>query len=443
MAEKKTKADILVVDDNKITCEVIQRNLTSSGYRVFIAHSVTDAAAVLSHRHIDLLITDYKMPALTGLDMIKYAREHYQDLSIIMLTGYGSIKGAVSAVKQGADEYLTKPFTDKELMDTVGKCIKKYKERNIDPALLYPDTWHRFGLIGQSGKMKALFSMIQKACENDATVLIHGESGTGKELVARAIHYNHKTRSGYPFIPFNCPGVPPALFESELFGHVRGSFTGATQDTRGFFAAAENGSLFLDEISELPFELQGKLLRVLQEKEFTRVGETRHKKMDVRIIAATNQKLEDLVEKGLFRQDLFFRINVINIEIPPLRDRDNDMLLLAKYFIVKFAKQLGKKEPVLAENAIAALQNYAWPGNVRELENLIHRSLIMNEKEFLHSAVFPNAMKNTICRKKDVSLSLDEMTRKYVRDVVAHTGGNKAQALKILKIDRKTLLKKL
>ncbi len=443
MPEKKTKAQILVVDDNKITCEVIQRNLASEGYRVFVVHNVEDAVDVLSRQGIDLLITDYKMPRLTGMDMIQYARDHFQDLGIIMLTGYGSIKGAVSALKQGADEYITKPFTDMELMDTVAKCIKRYQERRIDPGILYSDTWSRFGIIGQSEKMQHLFATIQKAGENDATVLIQGESGTGKELVARAIHYNHKTRAVYPFIPFNCPGMPPALFESELFGHVKGAFTGASRDSKGFFRAAENGCLFLDEISELPYELQGKLLRVLQEKEYTRVGETRQHKADVRIMAATNQKLEDLVEKGLFRQDLFFRINVITVDIPPLRERGDDILLLAKHFIVKYAKQLGKNEPKLTQNAVAALKNYVWPGNVRELENLIHRNLIMNDTQYIDSAAFPAAMKTAISPEKNVFPSLSEMTGKYVREVLAHTGGNKAKALKILKIDRKTLLKKL
>jgi DNA-binding NtrC family response regulator len=443
MAKKTPNARILVVDDNQITCEVLQRNLEAAGYQVTVAHNVKDAVERISQAPVDLLITDYKMPGLTGLDMITYARDHVKDLCIIMLTGYGSIQGAVSAVKQGADEYITKPFTDKELMDAVEKSLQKYRERKIDPDALCADCGSRFGIIGQSPKMKALFAAICKACENEATVLIHGESGTGKELVARAIHYNHKTRAAYPFVPLNCPGIPPSLFESELFGHVKGAFTGAVQDRKGFLAAAENGCLFLDEISELPFELQGKLLRVLQEKEYTRVGEARQTKMDVRIIAATNQKLKDLVENGLFRQDLFFRINVINIDIPPLRDRGEDRLLLAKHFIVKYAGQLGKKPPKLAENAISAIKNYTWPGNVRELENLIHRHLIMSEKDYLDRSAFPETMNTRFAPEKNLKLSLEEMTKQYVKDVVAYTGGNKAKALKILKIDRKTLLKKL
>ncbi|MCP3899914.1 MAG: sigma-54-dependent Fis family transcriptional regulator, partial [Desulfobacteraceae bacterium] len=288
-----------------------------------------------------------------------------------------------------------------------------------------------------------VYSKIEKACNNDAIVLITGENGTGKELVARAIHYNHKARSVYPFIPINCPGIPASLFESELFGHVKGAFTGAVQHRKGFFQAAEKGCLFLDEISELPFELQAKLLRVLQEKEISRVGETQIKKIDVRIIVATNKDLEDLVKKGLFRQDLFFRLNVINIDIPPLRDRGGDIMLLAKHFALKYSKELGRTEPIFTEKAITALEKYSWPGNVRELENLIHRNLIMNEENYIDSMNFPDIMKFNISYAQNFNLSLEDMAKKYVRDVVTQTGGNKAKALKILKIDRKTLLKKL
>ncbi|MBU1344373.1 MAG: sigma-54 dependent transcriptional regulator [Proteobacteria bacterium] len=434
---------ILIVDDNVITCEVIQRNLEIAGFHVFKAHSVADAVQIFSRQKIDLLITDYKMPKHSGLELIKYVRDHFQDICIIMLTGYGSINSAISAMKEGADDYITKPFTDKELLDAVKKNIWQRKAKKIDPKSLYNDAWTRFGIMGHSPKMLDVYSRIEKACKNDAIVLINGENGTGKELVARAIHYSHKVRSIYPFIPINCPGIPASLFESELFGHVKGAFTGAIQNRKGFFQAAEKGCLFLDEISELPLELQAKLLRVLQEKEITRVGETQFKKIDVRIIAATNKNLEDLIEKKLFRQDLFFRLNVINIDIPPLRDRENDIILLAQHFALKYAKELGKEEPVFTDKAIVALKKYYWPGNVRELENLIHRNLIMNETDYIDSVNFPDIMKYTISCGQPLNLSLEDMSKKYVRDVVEQTGGNKAKALEILKIDRKTLLKKL
>jgi two-component system, NtrC family, response regulator HydG len=443
MSEHFKKNHILIVDDNIITCEVIQRNLEMAGFQVSAANNVTDAIKILSRQSIDLLITDYKMPKHSGLELIKYVRDHIKDISIIMLTGYGSINSAVAAIKEGADEYITKPFTDHELLDTIKRIIQKQKTKRIDPDKLYNESWAKFGIIGRSRKMQDLYSQIEKACKNDATVLITGENGTGKELVARSIHYNHKIRANCPFIPVNCPGIPASLFESELFGHVKGAFTGAVENRKGFFQAAEKGCLFLDEISELPFELQAKLLRVLQEKEIFRIGETKLKKINVRIIAATNKNLAAMVEKGLFRQDLFFRLNVITIDIPPLRDRGNDILVLAKHFALKYAKELGKKEPIFTDKAILALKQYSWPGNVRELENLIHRSLIMNDKNQIDRANFPDIMKFNVHYNQDLTLSLEDMSKKYVRDVVSQTGGNKAKALEILKIDRKTLLKKL
>ena len=443
MSNIPDKKHILVVEDNTITREVIQRTLELSGYLVFTAENVHDAIDALSRQAIDLVITDYKMPRHTGLELIKYVRDHFRDMSIIMLTGYGSINSAVAAMKEGADEYVTKPFTDQELLDAVEKSLQRQQEKVIDPALIYNNTWTQFGIIGQSRLMLEMYSKIEKTCRNDATVLITGESGTGKELVARAIHYNHKTRSAAPFLPVNCPGIPDDLFESELFGHVKGAYTGAVQSRKGFFQAAENGSLFLDEISEIPFKLQAKLLRVLQEKEFSRVGETHQKKIDVRIITATNKNLEELVEKGLFRQDLFFRLNVFNIDIPPLRNRGDDIILLAKHFALKYAKELGKAEPSFTESAARALKKHLWPGNVRELENLIHKTLIMNDRAHIDSCNFPDMMKFNIVCDQNLDLSLEDMTKRYVRDVLQQTGGNKAKALKILKIDRKTLLKKL
>lgn len=441
---KKASGNILIVDDNEITIEVIRRNLEAKGYQTLSAVNVPEALEILSGHPVSLVITDYKMPGYTGLDLIKHIRDHDDEPGIIMLTGYGSIDSAVAAIKAGADEYITKPFTDEELVDTVEKTIENLKERKIDPDAIYTDTWNQYGIIGESREMSHVYFRIQKAVNNDATILITGESGTGKELVARAIHYHHYRRSVNPFIPVNCPGIPVTLFESELFGHVKGAFTGADQHRKGFFQAAEKGSLFLDEISELPLELQAKLLRVIQEREIFRIGETQLKKIDVRIIAATNKPLELMVQKGLFRQDLFYRLNVISITVPPLRDRENDILLLAKHFAVKFAKELGQPEPVFSDDAVSALLNYTWPGNVRELENLIHGTIIMNESDVIRVKDFPMQMKTAPpALNRELRLSLEEMSKQYVRDVLRQTGGNKSKALDILKIDRKTMLKKL
>ena len=443
MKPNQSKTRILIVDDNNVTCEVIQRSLEPEGHIANKANSVSEAISYLEQYTVDLVLTDYKMPKRTGLELIRHIRDHVKNIGIIMLTGYGSIGSAVEAMKEGADEYITKPFTTKELLDTVGKALQSLKEKKIDSATIYDDVWEKFKIIGTSQAMCKVYNKIEKACRSDATVLITGENGTGKELVARAIHYHHSSRFKYPFIPVNCPGIPASLFESELFGHVKGAFTGAVQNRQGFFQTADKGSIFLDEISELPFDLQAKFLRVLQEKEIFLVGETRLRKTDVRIIAATNKNLETLIEKGLFRQDLFFRLNLINIEIPPLRHREDDIVILAKHFALKYAKELQIDVPIITDKAIDAMKKYNWPGNVRELENVIHRMLIMNDSDPIDRSAFPMEMKSTISTMAGLNLSLDEMTKKYVKRVVRQTGGNKTKALKILKIDRKTLLKKL
>lgn len=434
---------ILVVDDNAITCEVIKRNLDLSGFHTLTANSVDTAVDILDRQPVDLVITDYKMPRQSGLTMIQYVRDHFPAVPVIMLTGYGSISSAVSAMKHGADDYLTKPFTDKELLDAVQLILEKRDEQQIDPDTLYAKAWHKYGIIGTSPAMHSVYAGIEKACQNDATVLISGENGTGKELVARAVHYHHGSRSLNPFIPVNCPGIPATLFESELFGHAKGSFTGAVENRKGFFQAAEKGSLFLDEISELPFELQAKFLRVIQEKEIFRVGESTLHKVDVRIIAATNKNLERMVGTGTFRQDLYFRLNVMNITLPPLRDREDDIISLAKHFALKHAKDLGRSAPEFTDGALDALRAHDWPGNVRELDNLILRCLIMNDSGRIDRPLFPETMKLKLPVSKRRLLSLEEMSRKYAKEVLDQVGGNKTKAIEILKIDRKTLLKKL
>ncbi len=443
MKHNQRTTRILIVDDNDVTCEVIRRSLEPEEYHINVANSVAEAVAYLEHQTVELVITDYKMPKSTGLELIRHIRDHFNNIGIVMLTGYGSISSAVEAMKEGADEYITKPFTTSELLNAVSKTLRKLKENKNDTSAIYDNAWEKFKIIGRSRAMCEVYDKIEKACRSDATILITGENGTGKELVARAIHYHHPSRLKYPFVPVNCPGIPAALFESELFGSVKGAFTGAIQNRQGFFQTAEKGSIFLDEISELPYDLQAKLLRVLQEKEIFRIGETKLRKTDVRIIAATNKNLENLIEKGLFRQDLFFRLNLINIDIPPLRHRGDDIVVLAKHFALKYAKELQIGTPVITDKALNSMKSYSWPGNVRELENFIHRILIMNDSSRIDRSDFPVEMKSSISPIVGLNLSLDEMTKKYIRDIVRQTGGNKAKALKILKIDRKTLLKKL
>ena len=335
---KKKKEIILIVDDSKETLELIKRNLSSKNYNVFTASSVDSAITILESSKIDLVITDLKMPGINGLDLVRHVRENYKETEVMMITGYPTVDTAVKAVKLGAEEYLTKPFTDNELFSIVEKVLAKQKMR----ASKKKETKKAFSLtheiIGESKVINDVLKNIKKATTTAATVLITGESGTGKELVARAIHYN-SSRASFRFVPVNCGGIPEGLLESELFGYVKGSFTGAIETRAGFFQTADGGTIFLDEISETSLSMQVKLLRVLQNKEVCMIGSRKSQKVNVRIIAATNKDLSTLIKKNLFREDLFFRLNVINIQIPPLRDRDNDIISLVHHFAEKFARE--------------------------------------------------------------------------------------------------------
>jgi two-component system response regulator HydG len=433
---------ILVVDDAPDTLEMIRRNLTSQGYQVFTSPGVTEAIKILEGTPVDLVITDLKMPKVSGLDLIRHIRENFKDTEVMMITGYASINGAVQAVKTGAEEYLAKPFTDEELYTAVRRALDKLELRKAAQAKSHRTPRTPKGMIGQSEVMLRVFSIIPKAASTSATILITGESGTGKELVARDIHYS-SSRASAPFVPVNCGGIPEGLLESELFGHVRGAFTGASESRAGFFQTAEGGTIFLDEISETSVPMQVKLLRVLQDKEVYMVGASRSRKVDVRIIAATNKDLQSLVEKGVFREDLFFRLNVITIAIPPLRERGNDILLLAHHYATKFAEEFGKPIPRFSDEALEVLRNYYWPGNVRELENVIQRLIVMTEGELIEVSDLPSLMRFSALREAGLNRTLAEVEAEYIRNILTSVGNNKTQAAKILGIDRKTLREKL
>ncbi len=442
MPGSNVKETILVVDDAPDTLEVLSRNLISKGYKVFTSPGVPEAIKVLEGTHIDLVITDLKMPEISGLDLIKHVRENLKDTEVMMITGYASINGAVKAVKTGAEEYLAKPFTDEELFSAVKRALDKLhirKAGNARPPKKAPDT---YGLLGESETMRKVFDAIPKIASSTANVLITGESGTGKELVARAIHYSSK-RASAPFIPVNCGGIPEGLLESELFGYVKGAFTGATESRAGFFQTADGGTIFLDEVSETSLSMQVKLLRVLQDKEVCMVGANRTRKVDVRILAATNKDLHGLVEKGTFREDLFFRLNVITIAIPPLRDREDDILFLAQHFAKKYAQELGKATPRFSDKALEVIKNYNWPGNVRELENVIQRLVVMGEDELVEVPDLPSLMRFSALRKTGFNRTLADVEAEYIRNVLASVNGNKSRAAEILEIDRKTLREKL
>jgi DNA-binding NtrC family response regulator len=433
---------ILIVDDAPDTLEVLQRNLLSQGYKVFTASNISEAIRVLEYTHIDLVITDYKMPEGSGIELIKHVRENFKYTEIMMITGYASIEGAVKAVKIGAEEYLAKPFTDEELFAAVNRSLEKLSLRKANHDLQNRKPSLHYGILGESEEMLNIYRSIHKSAQANATVLISGESGTGKELVARAIHYNSNRASG-PFIPVNCGGIPEGLLESELFGHVKGAFTGATESRAGFFQTAEGGTILLDEISETSLSMQVKLLRVLQEKEINMVGSTRTQKIDVRILASTNKDLLNLTKKGTFREDLYYRLNVINITIPPLRNRGNDIIILAQHFANKYAKELEKSTPKFSDTVLQVLTNYYWPGNVRELENVIQRLVIMNDEKIINIPDLPSLMRFSGLGGLGLNRTLAEVEAEYISNVLSNVNRNKTRAAEILGIDRKTLREKM
>lgn len=441
-AKKKSMEQILIVDDSASTLEVLQRNLSSLGYMIFIAPGVAEAIKILENAEIDLVITDLKMPRVSGLDLVRHIRENFVNTEVIIITGYATVQGAVDAVKIGAEDYLPKPFTDEELYSAVEKALSKLAKRKIRQSRLDKKQSIIYGILGESKEMFNIFSSIPKAAATSATVLITGESGTGKELVARAIHYN-SSRSSAPFVPINCGGIPEALFESELFGYVKGAFTGANASRAGFFQTADGGTIFLDEISETSPAMQVKLLRVLQDKQVCMVGANRTIKVDVRILAATNKNLVNLMAEGRFREDLFFRLNVIPLTIPPLRERENDIPLLIQHFSTKFSREYNKAIPSFSEKAIEVLDNYTWPGNVRELENVIHQLVAMTENEIIDVPDLPSLMRFSALRKAGFNRTLAEVQADHIYNVLASVNDNKTKAAKILGIDRKTLREKI
>jgi two-component system response regulator HydG len=441
MKSRASKPRVLVVDDTPQTLEVIERNLSARGYEVFPASDVPRAIEFLEQTPVDLVITDLKMPRVSGMALVQHVRENLKDTEVVMMTGFASVESAVEAVKAGADDYLPKPFTDEELFGAVERALEKLRLRRAAGSdLPRPERPH--GLLGESEAMQGVFRAIAKAASTKATVLITGESGTGKELVARAIHYGSIRRTA-PFVPVNCGGIPEGLIESELFGHARGAFTGATETRAGLFQTADGGTIFLDEIGEIGPSMQVKLLRVLQEKEVFMLGSRRSRKVDVRILAASNKDLQALVKKGTLREDLFFRVNVLPLEIPPLRERGDDVLLLARHFAAQFARELEKPAPSFTDDALRALRAHDWPGNVRELENVIQRLVVMLDDNVVDVSDLPSLMRFSAPRGSGPYRTLAEVEAEHIRSVLAAVHGNKTRAAEVLGIDRKTLRDKI
>jgi DNA-binding NtrC family response regulator len=368
---------VLVADDEMNMRRVLEAILRREGYEVVTAANGVDALAGMS-RNIHTVITDLKMPGLDGMGLLRKLQTEYPEVPVVMITAHGSVENAVEAVKLGAFDYLEKPFEQEQIRQIVAKAMKTHELARRDARPEEPSGRGRFRLIGESLAIRQIYAVVEKVASTPSTVLITGESGTGKELIARALHEN-SSRHGGPFIKINCAAIPKTLMESELFGYEKGAFTGAVGAKPGRFELAHGGTLFLDEIGEIPVEMQVKLLRVLQESEFERVGGIKTIKVDVRLVTATNRDLLQLIAEDIFREDLFYRLNVVPIHIPPLRDRREDIPLLAEHFITKFNDRLRKEIKGISPQALAALGGYNWPGNIRELENLMERTMLFCE----------------------------------------------------------------
>jgi len=447
---------VLVVDDEKQDRDFLSRVLSEAGYEVNSASCAKDALLMLSQDLFHCVLTDLYMPDVDGLEVIRYIVKHKLDCIGIIYTGYGSVKTAVEAMRIGAFDYITKPFKPEEILVVVEKAIDylNLQKENIQLKEQLRTRYRFDNIVGTSDSMMRVFNLIEKVADTEATVLILGESGTGKELVARAIHYN-SSRSQHPFVPVNCGAIPEELLESELFGHEKGAFTGAFRMRLGRFELAQGGSIFLDEISEMSPNLQVKLLRVLQEREFERVGGVKSIKADVRIIAATNRDLDEEVEEGRFREDLYYRLNVIPINLPPLRERIEDIALLVKYFIEKYREGSARIKE-FSKSTLDMLMRYKWPGNVRELENLVERISILCDNPVVELKDLPEkilshtlGISSVIPQMQlpedgiDLSSTVSEFEKSIIIQALNRSNWVKNRAAKLLNLNRTTLVEKI
>ena len=436
------KENILIVDDDIDILELLHRHLKSMDYHTFKAVSVKEALFILKDTIIDLLITDIQMPEVDGLQLLKFANEHYPEMPKLVVTGYPSVNGAFEVIQSGAIDYLTKPFTKEELKKGIEKALTQGPQRTEKKSKSENSRRNPYAdMVGESEAFHKVANIIERVKDNKATVMIKGESGTGKELVARAVHYSGKFARA-PFIAVNCGAIPENLQEAEFFGYMKGAFTGANENRNGFFQAAQGGTLFLDEIGTASLAVQTKLLRALQEKEITKVGSQKAEKVDIRIIAATNSNLLEDIKNKDFREDLYYRLTVVEIDVPPLRDRKSDIPLLVEKFLRKYGVEYKDRLLRITPQALTILERYHWPGNIRELENSIQRAVIMSDG-IIDVKDLPDFLKFQIDFPTSNLLPLREMEKEYVKRVLAHTKGNKTKAAEILQIDRKTLRDKL
>jgi DNA-binding NtrC family response regulator len=451
----KSLQKILIVDDDPKILDVIASVLKDGGYTVDTAANGTKAIRAIDTDCYDLVITDLKMPEVDGMMVLKHVVDRSPDTMCIILTGYGTIEGAVEAIKAGAFHYITKPVKSAEILTFVEKALK-YKLLERENILLRQQLRKKYrfeNFVGDSKPIQEVFELIEKVADTDSTILITGESGTGKELIAKAIHYNSQRRDN-PMVVINCGAIPEELLESELFGHEKGAFTGAHKSRMGRFELANGGTIFLDEIGDMSPNLQVKLLRVLQEQQFERVGSTRTIGVDIRVIAATNQDLFSAVNKGKFREDLYYRLNVIPINVPPLRERRSDTPLLVDFFVKKFTQEKQKDVKGFTQQAMDTLLQYDWPGNVRELENLVERVVILSDGDEIGLDDIPQSIRQRAKRMESFEVAIpkgdipfdhavEEYEKRLILRALEETNWVKTKAAELLQMNRTTLIEKM
>src|SRR5215217_3462195 len=454
-------AKVLVIDDDANLRKVLAAMLRRDGFDVTVAENGEQGLAEFNKNGADIIVTDLVMPKVGGMEVLSTIRAANPDVPVIIITAHGTVDSAVDAIKAGAFDYITKPFDQTELSAVVAKAAKTNESARRS---VRPDLKARAAIIGESPQMQDVYKVIDKVADTPSTVLITGESGTGKELIATALH-GASSRRDKPFIKINCAAIPATLLESELFGYERGAFTGAVTSKPGRFELADEGTLFLDEIGEIPVEMQVKLLRALQEGEFERVGGIKTTRVDVRLVAATNRDLQTEIEAGRFRKDLYYRLAVVPLTLPPLRERRSDILMLARHFVDKYNRRLNKKIEGIADEALALLQNYSWPGNIRELENLIERALLFADGPLITAKDLPDPVRQgagvqpspssstptpsmdvptgEVGLKDIVRMKAAELERDLIVKKLDETGGNVTRAARLLQISRKSLQTKM
>jgi DNA-binding NtrC family response regulator len=443
------KEKVLVVDDDREMGSLLQEILTGEGFSVNAMEDSLEAAKRIAREEFDLLITDLRMKGLKGLDLMEESKKIAPLMPVIIITAFGTVESAIQAMKQGAYDYITKPFQMDELVLTVKKALEnRFLKKEVTRLKREVESrYHFHQLIGKSPAMQRIYDLVEKISDTSSNVLVTGESGTGKELVAKAIHYNGVRKEG-PFIAVNCAAIPETLLESELFGYKKGAFTDAKSDKKGLISEAHLGTLFLDEVTEMAFTLQAKLLRAIEERMVRPLGDTKSHSVDIRVISTSNRDIKSFIQQGRFREDLYYRLKVIDIELPPLRERKEDISLLVQHFIGKFNAEMNKRTSGVSEPALRVLMNHPWPGNVRELENVIQRAVTLSQQETILPEDLPSSMlepheENLMDKILRENLSLDQLEKEYIRRILIQTGGNKSKAAEILGLDRKTLYRKI